>query len=342
MSRSSIFSFDTLSLKGLDVRAAGLAVALLLSLEIGVARSDRLWRAVPDSMVGAFRGIEEEVIAKAPPPTVVFMGSSRMRDAVEPRAIEKELALPKGGVLNLGLTGGTPYEALLYYERHRDLLKQARVLVVAVEDWYWNDGFPPSEVERLYATMAIRWEWYKRRRNLGDLVGGVLRLTEVHEALPKWAISLVRGPTPLRFVDDRLRWRPPSQVLEVGPETADVAGSVATFMQGFKLGTAYERDLRALVAMAREDKLEVIVTQVPLRAQYVEALAKSHPRVTPFMHERAELLAREMGVRVELFGRGTDLGIPDDRFYDYGHLTVDGCRRMEPVWKRVLGPVLQP
>lgn len=287
-------------------------------------------------MVGAFKAIEQEVLQKAPPPEIVFMGSSRMRDAVEPRALEALLGLPRGGVLNLGLTGGMPYEAHRFYSDHRSLLRSARVLVVGVEDWYWNDGTARDQVERHFATMADRWQWFGEQRKLGDLVGGVWKTVELQEPLVRFATSYVKGVKAVQFHEDRVAWRAASDVREVGPEQTDVAAAIEQSMQGFALGTIHEPPLRELVSKARADGLAVILTRLPLRRSYCDELDRRYPTIVPFMRERLDRIVSEPGVQLVMYDAGDVLGIPEDRFYDYGHFTVDGVRRMNRVWAKLL------
>jgi hypothetical protein len=337
MSRSSIFNFEFGWLRDVTWKAPLLALSVIGALEI-VVRSNAFWGRVPDSMVGAYGGIQHEIIEKAPiTPEIVFLGSSRMRDAVDPRQLEGAMALRPHAVMNLGLTGGTPYEALSYYERNRALLGRAKVVVIGVEDWYWNGSFPPDEVERLDATFGTRITWYERRHELGDVIGGLWRTTEVRDELPKWAISFVRRPVPPRFVDDRLIWRPASATLEVGPEETDVAAAVSDLLQNYRPAPAYESSLTRLFELLEADHVRVIVVQLPMRAAYYDAVQRAYPRAQPYMAERIDALAKRFHFAVQIFTRGTDLGITDNRFYDYGHLTEDGCRRMTSVWASIVG-----
>jgi hypothetical protein len=291
-------------------------------------------------MVGAFFAIEREILAHAPPPTIVFVGSSRARDAVAPRQLEAALGLPHGAVLNLAFTGGTPYEALLFFQRHDALLRGARVLVIGVEDWYWNDGFPPSQVERAFATFRTRWNWFRRRGQLGDLVGGLWRSYEYQEPLMRWGISFVRGVHRQTIVEDRVTWRTASQVSDIGPERIDPTPALEDLMQSYRAGSAYEESLRELVTIARSNHTRVVLTQIPLRSQYYDALERRFPTAQPHMRRRVAAIADESGTTVRLFARGSDIGIPDDRFYDYGHLTEDGCRRMIPTWVSLVRPLI--
>jgi len=324
----------------LDLRACLLAVALLVGVEVGIVRSGYLWKRTPNTMFGAFTAVESRVLAPAPPPKLVFFGSSRMRDAVDPRALERELDLGRGDVLNLGITGGTPYEARLFQSRHGRTLAAARVVVVGVENWYWNEGMPRDEVERELATFGDRVGWFERRRQLGDLVGGAWRTVEVGDPLGRFFVSFVKGVKPVAFTEDRMVWRKGSEVREVGPAFIDVEGPLADHMQSLALGPAHEASLRALVQTARGGGARVVLTQLPLRASYCAALDRAYPTVAPYIRARTEAIAAESGAEVIWFDAGSALGIGDDRFYDYGHLTEDGVRQMNREWKRVLGASL--
>jgi hypothetical protein len=153
-------------------------------------------------------------------------------------------------------------------------------------------------------------------------------------------LSLFRGVKPVRFEDGRVVWREGKELREVGPATTDVAGPVAHNMQSFHLGVEREASITALLSAARADGVHVVLTQVPLRGAYCDERDRRFPRVAPFMRERAELLTKELDADAVFFDRGTDIGIPDDRFYDYGHLTEDGTRRMALHWLKAIKPRL--
>ncbi len=115
--------------------AAMLVVALLLGLklsELQLTTTHALALPPPGQPLMA---LEEQVIAPAPTPTVVILGSGPVRAAVQARQLEDELGLPVGSVLNLGMSAGSASDALTLYERNRSKLQQARWLVVAVDGW---------------------------------------------------------------------------------------------------------------------------------------------------------------------------------------------------------------
>ena len=151
----------------------------------------------------------------------------------------------------------------------------------------------------------------------------------------------MRGVEPVRFHEDRVVWRSAANVRDVGPATTDVDAAIDHVMESFSPGPGYEHSLRALLRFAREDGVRTMLVQLPLRERYMERLRERFPTMVPFVTERARGVAAETGAEVELFGGAAALGIPDDRFYDYGHFTEDGCRRMNEVWTARLGPVLR-
>src|SRR5882762_9647086 len=138
-SRSSIFSFETLSLDP-RLRPAGAITALvvLLLIDVFVARTDWIWARAPDSQGGMLDAVEAMIIRPAPPPRVLIMGSSRIHDAVLPRTMERILGLSEGTVLNLGISAGTPFDALTLYRRNRDQLRHAKAIVIGTDDWQMN------------------------------------------------------------------------------------------------------------------------------------------------------------------------------------------------------------
>ena len=94
----NVFSLQTYRPGGLRPWGALLAVALLLAVEFGLARRDWIWGWWPRSESGVIDAIETQVIAQSDAPSVLFLGSSRVRDAVSPREVEKQLGLKRGAV----------------------------------------------------------------------------------------------------------------------------------------------------------------------------------------------------------------------------------------------------
>ena len=121
------------SARGLRPWGMLLALSLLLAFEFGLARRDWIWGWWPKSESGVIDAVERQVIAEAEAPAVLFLGSSRVRDAVSPREVEEQLGLRRGTVLNLAVTNGTPFDALTLYRRNREKLRSAKVAFFGVE-----------------------------------------------------------------------------------------------------------------------------------------------------------------------------------------------------------------
>jgi len=63
--------------------------------------------------------------------------------------------------------------------------------------------------------------------------------------------------------------------------------------------------------------------QVPLRDAYIDYVTAHYPGV---YRRYLELAHSIPGAQVKIFERASELGIPEDCFYDYGHLTIKGAR----------------
>ncbi len=147
MSRSSTSSSNTGGRHSVVPKGALFAVVILLAVEVGIARQDWLWDLVLASPSGNITALEEQVNQGADP-TVVVMGSSRVRDGISPRQLETELNLHEGSVLNLAVTNGSTFDALTIYRRNRDTLSKAKLLIVGIEDRTYNAGWPPHDRDR--------------------------------------------------------------------------------------------------------------------------------------------------------------------------------------------------
>lgn len=319
-------------------RGLAVAVALLAVVEIGGARQTWLWAYVPDSQTGIIDALESQVIAPAPPPLVVLMGSSRMRDAVAPRVLEVELGLPAGAVLNLGVTAGTPFDALTLYRRNREKLGRARAVVVGIEDWHFNAGLDPNERDRRYMSWSERWHGFRGEATLSLAAGWIWRTYDAQGPLRRLARALVRGRDAALPIapDGRVRWRKIER--DEGPETTDVAAQIERTYRRFTPGRLRVDALERLISLAREDGVRVFVVQLPWRDAYVD-YAEAH-------HAAAFAAARRMaegieGADVVLYDRASALGIPARHFYDYGHLTPPGARVMTRRLAEVIAPAVR-
>jgi hypothetical protein len=304
-------------------RGALLALLLLLAVELGLARQERLWSWVPASNSGVVDAIERQVITPAQAPQVLLMGSSRVRDGVAPRQLEAALHLPEGAVLNLGLTRGTPWDAALLYRRNRDKLKQARLLVVGVEDWSFNAAVSPNERYRRFASLSDRVGVYNPDWTRSLVVGWIWRTYDAQGPLRNLLTSALKGrPKDLPIAPDgRVQWR--KKESDTGPKDLDLSLDVERAFRKFEVTDGLNDQLRDLIALAREDGLTVVLVQVPLRDAYIDLAAQKYPDALARYRDNLRHFSDTPQL---IYERASDLGISPEWYYDYGHLTAPGAR----------------
>jgi|GEM_PF-1742572 len=313
----------SLDLRGFRPWGLVCCIALLLAFEVFVARQPWLWAWTPRSQSGIVDVLESRVIEPAPQPTIVVLGSSRVRDAVLPRHLESELDLPTGSVLNLGLNAGTPFDALKLYERNRDKLRQAKLLIVGIDDWYCNAGMGPNDRDRRFADLSDRVTGFHTEDRVRLTVGWCWKTYDARSPLKQFfKVVLGDRPAPLPLTEDgRVQWR--RKELTVGPQQVDVMPDVNMLYQRYRATDARLNKLKDLIDMAEADHLQVVVIQVPARDAYMDVVLTDHHDAYEHYRQQVETIdAPKL-----LYERGRELNIPEDHFYDYGHLTLNGATR---------------
>ena len=77
---SSIFSFDTLTIRWRMPRCVLFAVMCIGLMEILIGRTDFVWRLVPGSYVDTLLALEDVIIQRNLKPKVLIFGSSSAHD----------------------------------------------------------------------------------------------------------------------------------------------------------------------------------------------------------------------------------------------------------------------
>ncbi|MCB9549894.1 MAG: hypothetical protein H6706_29150 [Myxococcales bacterium] len=302
-------------------KATRLCLALLLLVELGVARPDWLWRLVPRSGAGIVDVLETRVIARAEAPQIIVMGSSRVRDALSPRDLERALRLPTGAVLNLGLTSGTPFDAVTLYRRNRAKLRTARLLLVGLEDWYLNGAMAPTERDRRFADLSERWSDWDGELRLSLLLGYVWRTYDARDVIRETLQALARRrvrDVPLA-PDGRLLWR--ADEPQTGPVDVDVLAELDGFFRDDRPGLGRRAQLARLIALAQADGLEVRLLRVPWRDAYLDARHTRHPAADARWRAWIDSLTPPpLGAE-----RASAVGLLPTDFVDYGHLAGRGA-----------------
>ena len=303
-------------------------LAVLLLLELAVARSDWVWSHLDRSPTGIVDAVERLVIEPAADPVVVVMGNSRMRDAAVPSVIADELGLPRERVLNLSLTQGAPYDALDLYRRHRDKLSRAEVLVLGFDEWQFETKLAPSERFLRRAMLEQRLELAEGSTRLSLLAGWSWRTLDARmpilRTLKQLLFPIERGVA----IDEegRIVWREVEP--EHGPEIADSRETAERLFTKFEFApaSAEANFLQELLRLAREDEVSVLVYRPPYRATFMEEQARLAPRVErDYEHFLADLMAQGLVTRAVLRSSGQTIGLTETMFLDYGHSSRTGA-----------------
>ena len=306
------------------------ALLWLLCLE-GWVRIGSLWSAFPDSQVGAYLMVEDHFRTQRVPPRVVFMGSSRMRDAVAPRIIEGVLGLSGGAVANLSLTSGTAFDALRMYDRNSQLFAGTEVAVIGIEDWWFNAARSFESMNRVRFAAGL-WERFRfpGLAAKSDLVLGwfcrtwdaryVLRAyVDMFPIPPQGAMRLADAAV----LDD---WgRIGARQNEAGAErAADVERAAYDYLGDFRLDNFSLWALNRLVGKLKDAGMEVVVIRLPLRREYRDLALGKYAGPEAEWHA-----AVRAAIGMDVFEPdAATLGLADRDFVDYGHLARPGTARL--------------
>ncbi len=316
---------ETLRLRGWRPVGLAWAIAWLAAFEL-LVRVLPVASYVPASEAGIVDVLDTAVIAPAPDPAIVLLGNSRLRDAVAPRQLEERLGLARGTVLNLGITAGQPWDYAWLYERHREKLSRARVLVVALDDFRFSTRTPPGERFRRFASFRDRIGTYDGKTP-SLVVGWFWKTFDLRDAIVRTAKALLTGNRRgVPVADDgRIVWR--DEERDRGPATIDDEAEVRSRYRKFERSAARVETVARLLRLAREDGVAVRLVVLPSRDSIIDEVDRSVPDAPRYLTEVLERLERDFpGTRSIEWRRASELGIEDDRFYDYGHLTPPGAR----------------
>ena len=302
-------------------------LAILLLIEVAVARPDWAWRLDPRRPVGILLEVEEKLLAPVETPRVVVLGSSVMRDGLLPRAFETSAGLPSGAIVNASLPNATPFDFCLLYERNREKIAQSRLLVAGIEDWYFYEEPGVSERYHRWASLSQRWRDYAGMERAPLIVSWLWKTYAARQALAFDAIvASVRGERADVIGDDgRVRWRP--EEVDMGPESFDLAGYEARLRER-EWRDRQARYLRELGELAAEDHVPLVVVRMPMRARAFELRKRVSPDAEPRLQDvLATLRAGADAPTVLDIPTGEPAGLEERHFLDERHLATEGARR---------------
>jgi hypothetical protein len=302
-----------------SVRPLGfiLCVGLLLALELFVARTDWIWSYVPRSESGVVDALEDQVLAKTKDPRVVILGSSRARDAVSPRTLEKELKLPEGAVVNLAVSQGVPFDALVLWRRNRALLENADLVLFGLEPFQFSTRTRLTERADRFATLDERLHAFDGRDQTPLLVGWAWRTYGARESIRRALKAMfVEAPEPLKLTEDgRMIWRPKSWNKK---RKARHAHDAKKFFHRWKPSEGRAEMLRTLLGIVGQGDTTVGLFQVPTRPGFWREVGRRYRD----KRRKYEALVDEARGDVPVWWVWLDDEHPlkDGDFYDYGHI----------------------
>lgn len=317
-------STETLQPAGWRPTGIAWAIAWLAVFELFV-RVLPVASYVPASETGIVEVLDKAVITPAPDPEIVLLGNSRLRDAVVPRQLEERLGLESGTVLNLGITAGQPWDYAWLYERHRAKLSRARLLVVALDDFRFSTRTPPGERFRRFAPLEDRIGTYDGK-TASLVVGWFWKTFDLRDAIVRTAKAMLTGKRPDVPVagDGRIVWR--EEERHRGPLAIDDKAEVRSRYRRFERSAVRVEPIRRLLHLATEDGLAVRLIVLPSRDSIIDEIDRVVPDAPIYLAEVMHRLAEDFpGTQSIRWRRASGLGIADDRFYDYGHLTPPGA-----------------
>ncbi len=330
-SRSSIFSFDTLQIRGGVPRGLLTAIVLLGVLDFGLSRADWPYRKYPSSYVGTFLAQEQALRRDPVPPRIIILGNSRSKCGLLAQDMERLLGLPKGAVLNLSIESGDHYDNYIFQKRNRQLMNSARLLIYGVDAYEWNADFPLSERFPHFAGLTDRlslepsvpslFGWFFRTEEKAALYHAIFRRIKARLAAATRILTQAAGNDPPT--------KPSASAAH--PET--VEGRVSFWYKHFRLSPKRQALLQQVVTTAHEDGQRVVILQLPFRDEYMQEVFRAHASDYKAYQQSIRNLD---GVDVRLFETASDCGLEPMDFEDWDHLNSAGAGKFTQVWCRWL------
>ena len=310
-------------------KAALVCLAILAIVEFGVVRSDWFWKRIPNSVAGVIDAVEDEVISqhRGQPIEVLLLGNSRLLDAVPPRELEQQLGLSEESILNLSMTGGTPFDLRRLYEANRESLKQAKVVVIDFELTYLNGGVALNDRVQRTASLTDRVDLFAGKRELlPALIGWVWRAYGVRGSFAGGLWQLARPtnqPSPIAD-DGRINWPPNEDVGVRHDDQSYIEQRAMALAFSPPEFSVWKQQQSALIRMLKEDGAIIVLTHVPLRTAIVDHARRRYALNYEQLVDEWKQHAKKCDSML-FIDRGEAIGVTDGEFYDYGHLRSTGA-----------------
>ncbi len=261
MSRSSIFSSETLQLSGFRPYGTIVAFELLLVVDIFLARREMIWVFAQNSPIGIVHAMEGLVIKPTEQVSVLVLGNSRVRDAIIPAVLAEELGISRTNVLNISMTRGTPYDSLTIYRRNREKLAKTSLLIIGVEDFSQLRTNIPSERFRYFSSLAERCEHFYGEARASLIASYCWRTLDAYRSIRRLGKQILFRPNQRVSIgsDGRVIWRDNENAQYI-----DNSQEIAERIYGDRVLKYDSWALRELLDRCAEDGIPVLLYRPPL------------------------------------------------------------------------------
>lgn len=319
---------------------------LLLSVflvEVFIARRGMGHRLVPDGDMENLYRNEELVVRPNPRPRVVVFGTSRGRGSFLPTHIEERLHLQRGEVLNLAIGGIHIHDAVWLYERNRSTLSKANWIVVQADAFQFSTGAAPSIRFRQMASLEDRLAFAGRTRM--RLLLDMIYQSDV--VLPHWT-GFVDSIYRRRKLPEKVQLDVYGRAAYVGLDndhhaeeflTARLLHRIQENYGRYEYSQRFEDEFLRLVQMVKEDGGQLVVFGQPTASPYAPLLRKEKGDLERMFRRRIGELSAAHGF-LTLFWDGSDIGLSDRHFRDWGHVNISGARKLSEAFAEWLRPRL--
>ena len=300
----------------------------IAALELAVRITPEKKLVPQASRQGEIFFIEEKVLPKFDAPRILLLGSSRMRRAIVPKQLDQQLGLPEGATLNLGLAFARVYESLYLYERNEAKFKDARLVILNIDEWQLSTG--PKMSNSLYETHGpllerLRYPEDQRTRLFLD---GLFHMRVLLKQAPGAIFGRKRDKQALALDENNQILAPPR------PEQLEnFDDQIAMFYNKFNVHPVMLEHIERLANKVTSHGGQFVLMQLPNRASYQAKVDATHGADFQREREALEALAKKLNVPLWFYTRPEELGLNDSHYEDYGHITREGA----PIVTKLIG-----
>lgn len=252
---------------------------------------------------------------------VVVLGSSRMRDAIDPEVLAKALELPPKRVVKAAISGGTAFEALVMMRRDETLFRNTKVALVDIGCWQFNDNLTIVRHPLFYrhATLAERWSLSDLPERAKSIADWFWPYVSERRRLADWAnaIAPFSPPTEEPEVEG---------ALDRGAAAWDAVAMAKAFTKDYVFSDRMAAAWRSFVGELTARGVRMLIVDMPAQEAHQDWIDANASGVCQ-EYERFLSSLSISGVTVVRYLRPADVGLTDGDFGDYAHLSPEGAEK---------------